>query len=223
MDAMAFGSRKVHLKRAKKTAKRRKRKATTRREAALSSITNRLVTVQALQAPLYECWEPKGLFDPEAGMGTIVVSRKTSGDQILMGSFLLDVFCLGVKNAYCTLMDENEYRFSLQQIEKHQHLVKVHPACARKLVEEAHAYAEDLGFSPHRDYGFARKIFQDIQKDQCDRSFTFGRNGKPMYLVGLNDSARFSMEVINTLTARLGPEGFHFQKPLERSVQRPDG
>ena len=223
MDAMTFGRRKVHLKRAKRTANRRKRKATTRREAALSSITSRLVTVQALKAPLYECWEPKGLFDPDAGMGTVVVSRKTSGGQILMGSFLLDVFCLGVKNVHCTLMDENEYRSSLQQIERHQHLVKVHPACARKLVEEAQAYAENLGFSPHRDFGFARKIFQDIQKDQCQRSFTFGRNGKPMYMAGLNDSARFSMEVINTLTARLGPEGFHLLKPLEGSVQRPDG
>jgi len=219
---MALGRRKVHLKKAKKTVKRRS-KATTRREAALSSITNRLVTVQALQAPLYECWEPKGLFDPDAGMGTVVVSRKTSGDQILMGSFLLDVLCLGVRNADCTLMIEHEYRFRLQQIEKHQCLVKVHPACARKLVEEAHAYAENLGFSPHRDYGFARKIFQDIQKDQCDRSFAFGRNGKPMYLARPSDSARFSMEVINALTARLGPEGFHFLKPLDRSVQRPDG
>ena len=223
MDAMALGHRKVHLKKTKRTAKRRKRKVTTRREAALSSITNRLVTVQALQAPLYECWEPKGLFDPDVGMGTVVVSRKTSGNQILMGSFLLDVFCLGVKNVHCTLMDESEYRLNLQQIEKHQHLVEIHPACARKIVEEAHAYAENLGFSPHRDFEFARKIFQDIQKDQCDRSFTFGRNGKPMYLAGPNDSARFSMEVINTLTASLGTEGFHFLKPLERNVQRPDG
>ncbi|MCP4574714.1 MAG: hypothetical protein GY846_00290 [Deltaproteobacteria bacterium] len=211
---MASRRRKVQLKIAKKFSKRKKRKATIRREAALSSITNRLATAQALQAPLYECWERKGLFETDAGIGTVVVTRKTPGSQVLMAAFLVDVFCLGVKDAHCILLSENEYRFRLQQIENHQELSEVHPACAKKLVEGAKIYAESLGFSPHRDYGFAERIFGDIKENQCPRSFTFGRGGKPMYMAGPNDNAQFRKKVMNTLTTRLGKNGFHYLMPL---------
>ena len=219
---MALRRRKVQLKMAKKSSKRKKRKVTIRREAALSGITNRLATAQALQAPLYECWERKGLFETDAGIGTVVVTRKTPGNQILMAAFLVDIFCLGVKDAHCMLLSENEYRFRLQQIENHQELSEVHPACAKKLVEGAEIYAESLGFSPHRDYGFAKRIFGDIKENQCPRSFTFGRDGKPMYLAGPNDNAQFRKKVMNTLTTRLGENGFHYLMPLSEPEQVPD-
>lgn len=174
---MVLRRRKIQLIKAKKIAKRKKRKATIRREAVLSGITHRLAMAQALQAPLYECWERNGLFEPDAGMGAVVVTRKTPGDQILMAVFLLDVFCLGVKNAGCMLISERDYRFRLEHIEKTQVLKEVHPVCARKLVEGAEAYASELGFCPHGDYGVAKKIFGDIDKALCPRSFTFGREG----------------------------------------------
>ena len=214
---MALRRRKIELKRGKKSAKRKKRKTTILREAALSSITNRVATAQALQAPLYECWERKGLFEPNAGIGTVVVARKTLGNQVLMAAFLVDVFCLGIKDAHCMLLNESEYRFRLQQIETHQNLSEIHPACAKKLVKGARIYAESLGFSAHRDYGFAERIFGDIQEKQCPRSFTFGRDGKPMYLAGPNDNPQFSKKVVNTLTTNLGKHGFHFLMPIKGS------
>ena len=205
---MALRRRKFQLKKTTKTAKRKKRNVTIRREAALSSITHQLATAHALRAPLYECWERKDLFEPHAGIGTVVVTRKTPGNQILMVEFLVDVFCLGVKNAHCILLNENEYRSHLRQIETHQNLSEVHPACAKKLVGNAQIYAESLGFSPHGDYGFAKKIFGDVPEKQCPRSFTFGRNGKPMYVAGPNDDHSFRKNVMNTLTVRLGKDGF---------------
>jgi len=212
---MALRRKNIQIKKAKKTATRKKRKSTIRREAALSNITNQLATAQAFKAPLYECWERESLFESDGGKGTVVVTRKTPGNQILMAAFLVDVFCLGVKDAHCMLIGEREYRFRLQQLLTHQDLVKVEPACAKKLVVDARDYAETLGFSPHRDYEFAKKILRDIQKEQCPRTFAFGRNGKPMYLAGPNDSAQFSRKVIDTLTAKLGTDGFHFLMPLD--------
>ncbi len=205
---MVPGQRKNRLKTVGKKVKTIRRKATIRREAALSSITHQLVTAQALHAPLFECWQPKGLFESGAGTGTVVVTRKTSANQVLMAAFWVDVFCLGIKDANCMLMGENEYRIRLEQIERLQNLVKVQPACAKKLVVGSQVYAERLGFSPQGDYGFAKKIFRDIHEEACTRSFTFGWNGKPLYLAGAGDSARFSKDVVNRLTARLGPEGF---------------
>ena len=102
-----------------------------------------------------------------------------------MATFLLDVFCLGVKNAYCLLMREEEYQFQLREIGTKEILKKIHPNCARKLVEGAVAHAEDLDFSPHEKYGFAKKIFGDIEKEMCPRSFTFGRDEKLRRHAGL--------------------------------------
>ena len=175
---MALRLKNLQQRKAKKTVKRKKRKATLRREAALSNITNQLATAQALQAPLYECWEPEGLFETNAGIGTVVVARKTSAGQILMAAFSLDVFYLGVKNVYCLLMRQEEYQHRLREIGTREILKKIPPDCARKLVEGAVAYAEDLDFYPHEDYDFAKKIFGNIEKELCPRSFTFGRDEK---------------------------------------------
>ena len=217
---MALQRGKIQLKKSKKTTKRKKRKATIRREAALSGITSQLATAQALQAPLYECWERKDLFEHNAGIGTVVVTRKTPGNQILMAVFLIDVFCLGIKDAHCMLLTENEYRFRLKQIETHQNLSEIHPACAKKLVENAKIYAESLGFAPRGDYGFAKRIFGGIHEKQCPRSFTFGRDGKPMYVAGPNDDTLFRKNVMNILAARLGKNGFHYLMPLSQGLDK---
>ena len=184
---MALRSKKLQLKKVKKTTPRKKRKATLRREATLSNITHRLATAQALRAPLYECWESEGLFETNAGMGTVVVARKTAAGQILMATFFLDIFCLGAKNAYCLLMGEEEYRLRLGEIETKEILKKIHPSCARKLVEDAVAHAENLDFYPHEDYDFAKKIFGDVEKELCPHSFAFGKEGKRRRHTGLKD------------------------------------
>jgi hypothetical protein len=205
---MAPGQRKDRLKAVKKKVKTRRRNATIRREAALSHITHQLATAHALQAPLFECWQPKGLFETGAGTGTVLVTRKPSTNQVLMAAFWVDVFCLGIKDANCMLMGENEYRIRLDQIERLQNLVAVQPACAKKLVVGSQVYAEELGFLPQGDYAFAKRIFRDIHKEACPRSFTFGWDGRPLYRAGAGDSARFSKDVVNRLTAKLGSEGF---------------
>ncbi len=184
---MALRSKKLQPKKLKKTKERKKRKATLRREAALSDITHRLATAQALRAPLYECWESEALFEANAGIGTVVVARKTAAGQILMAAFFLDVFCLGAKNAYCLLMGEEEYRLRLREIETKGILKKIHPSCARKLVEGAVAHAENLDFCPHEDYDFAKKIFGDVEKELCPHSFVFGKDEKLRRHTGLKD------------------------------------
>ncbi len=104
----------------------------------------------------------------------------------------MDIFCLGVKNAYIKLMSEEEYHFRLENIREQEYLKAIHPSCARKLVEGTVEYAKELGFSPHKDYRSARKIFGEIEKDICPRSFEFGKDGKPFYIAGPNDSEAFS-------------------------------
>src|SRR5437773_12461608 len=72
----------------------------------------------AASAPLHECLMPQELF--EAGMGTVVVSRAMPNGNIGAAFFLLDVFCLGVKNAYFVAVPRAEYDYRLASIAHHE-------------------------------------------------------------------------------------------------------
>lgn len=127
----------------------------------------------------------------------------------------MDVYCLGVKNSYIKLMREEEYRFRLENIREHEQLKFIHPSCARKLVEETEEYAEELGFSPHKDYQSAKKIFGEIERDVCPRSFEFGKDGKPFFIAGPHDNEAFSKRVIDKLMDKCGSDGFHYLAKLD--------
>ena len=61
----------------------------------------------ASQGPIYECKIPKRIF--EMGIGNIVFSRQLASGKIGLAIFLLDVFCLGVKDAFYQVVDPDKY------------------------------------------------------------------------------------------------------------------
>ena len=56
------------------------------------------------------------------GMGQVVIARFKANGAAEVGVFLLDVFCLGVKNAFFEKLDETESEGRLEQIERHSSL-----------------------------------------------------------------------------------------------------
>ena len=211
---MALNSKKLQKKRAKKAAKRKAivaAKKTPMISGRLSTSPRALSL--AVSSPLHECLVAKELFP--AGIGTAVVSRSMPDGRIGASFFLLDVFCLGVKNAYFVAMPQEEYDYRLDTIASNETLQPVLPSFVRKLVEETEAYARDLGFSPHPDYQDAKKIFADIDATTCTDSFTFGKNGKPFFITGPHDTPKKIEKILATLTNRCGPGGFDYMVGLQ--------
>jgi hypothetical protein len=205
---MGLDRKKLQKKKARKAAKAKKKKA--------QRTTGGPMSVHgAYNAPIHECWEPRELFNRDRGIGTVIITCRTQQRDVLMAAFLVDVFCLGVKNAFIKSMPEPEYKEYLQQLQMQEPLKAVSAACARKLVEEAEAYAQELGFKPHKDYRKAQKIFGDIDPAECSRSFEFGLDGKPLYIAGPYDKPRFRNRVLKTLTENLEPGEFDFLTPLD--------
>ncbi len=213
---MALNQKKLQKKKAKQAAKSKARK-TAQQKKGLIGVFNRNVAIQqAFSAPIFECWEGKQLFDPTSliGIGSIIMTRKTNGNYILMSVFLVDIYCLGIKNSTMKFFSEEKYRDYLEQVQEEK-LKTIHPTCARKLVEEAEKYAADLGFSPHKDYREAKRIFGDIDSAACPRSFQFGKDGKPFYLAGPFDKPKFIKNVVNTLEKKCGPDGYNYISPID--------
>ncbi len=129
-----------------------------------------------------------------------------------MAGFLVDAYCLGIKNAMYRIFEASEYAGAVERIFEATEVrfERQHPAYARKLVEGAVAYARDLGFDPHPDYKIARAIFGDVDASGCPVRFTFGEGGKPFYVSGPDDTPVIQRRILKQLENRCGSDGFHF-------------
>jgi hypothetical protein len=125
----------------------------------------------------------------------------------------VDVFCLGVKNAFWKIMTESEYDEVLRRNDHVQPLEKVAPEYLAKLVEDAVQYAQALGIPPHPDYGHARLLLAGIDSSLCTDTFEFGKDGKPFYIRGPHES----LAKAKVIAERIQMAGGHFSIPLKSS------
>jgi hypothetical protein len=146
----------------------------------------------------------------EIGMGHAAVARFRCSD-VEMGVFLLDVFCLGVKDAFYTRVSSAEYESSvLERIIPAANRKPLDPPSVRKLVESAVAYAQNLGLAPHPDYKQGCRVFGGIKASDSNATFAFGKDGKPFYVQGPHDSFQKCQRIMNQLRTRCGKDGFNF-------------
>jgi hypothetical protein len=213
---MALNQKKLQKKKAKQAAKSKARKTAWKQKGMMAAVSRNLAMRQAFNDPIYECWESKQLFkqDSDVGIGSVIITRRSGNGDILTGVFLIDVYCLGIKNSFVRLLSEEKYREMLEHMGGQEGLKFIHPSCAKKLIEQAGKYAGELGFSPDKDYRQAKKIFGDIDSAACPRSFTLGKDGKPLYVAGPYDKPRFVKNVLEKLEKKCGPDGYHYVIPV---------
>jgi hypothetical protein len=156
----------------------------------------------------YEAWCGKKVFN--GGMGNVAVCRQKEFGQVMAAVFLLDVYCLGAKNCFVCRFMRSEKREMLDKIFSIEGRSEMSPACAKKLVLDAVAYARNLGLEPHPDYARAANLLNPIDASQCETAFTFGQEGKPFYIQGPHDSRAFVRHVLTALHRRQGEGNYHF-------------
>ena len=196
-------------KRQKQLAKKKaKRKVSVTAKKMVSTLGNILSHSVIGKSPIHECLVPYELF--RKGIGTVIISRKMPNGKIGAGFFMLDAFCLGAKDAYFKELSPPNYQQTGYEFKQRENLQPSSPAYARKLVEECVDYAKSIGMVAHSDYRKARKIFGDINTEECLEKFAFGKDGKPFYMSGPYDTPEKSRKIINKLTKICGPDGFNY-------------
>ena len=194
---MALDQKTLQKKRAKRELKRKQvRQGASGQPGVLSKARE---WAAAVRAPIADVLVPDNLF--KAGIGTVWISRLLPDGRYAMAGILVDTYCLGVKNALFKIFEGAEYPAFLDRIRDGPGgaLVRQEPAYARKLVEDAAAYARNLGFEPHPDYRIAGLIFGDIDPAECPVDFSFGLNGRPMYIEGPDDSPAMQRRILKQL------------------------
>jgi hypothetical protein len=160
------------------------------------------------EAPVVGCWVTEhwsdqlgvtghadwpGMSSPEpepgeSGLVGVLVVRDT-GSTVLACGYLVDVFCLGVKN---TNGPKTVNRRKLPDFV--QTFFSAWPGrapvpapleLARHIVFGAVDYARSLGFEPHPDFAKGAALLGDWEAGSSD--VTFGHDGKPLYVSGPHD------------------------------------
>ena len=162
----------------------------------------------AANAPIHECLVPANLF--ERGIGNLVFSRSLPEGRMALAMFLLDVFCLGVKDTFFAVVGRDEYDRRLRSWRESESLQRIDPACLRKLVEGGVVYARELGFNPHADYVVVHKIFGDVEAAACPSHFQYGHAGKPFYISGPHETPTQVRTIVDQLQRRLGSGNFEY-------------
>ncbi len=166
---------------------------------------------RAAAAPVHDCLVQESIF--ESGVGMVFLIRKTGANSFALGGFLVDAYCLGVKDAMFREVDETEMEALLDGVEATDPLTAVDLPYARKLLRDAAAYAQSLGLPPHPDYAAVEPLFGEANADACDVQFQFGYEGRPLYVPGPTESPTQIRRRLDRLRRKLGDDGFDFGAP----------
>jgi hypothetical protein len=172
----------------KRLAKQKTKRNEKQRQLARTNSSNPTIRLGAADSwPIVASLAPNNLWD--LGMGQLVLARRAPGGKLACAVFLVDVYCLGVKNAFWRMMDNAAYKESIAKLDRCGRLQEVTPEFFAKLVYGAVEYAQSAGFGPHPDYRTARLLLAGIDPSRCPDEFEFGKNGKPLYIEGPDDGS----------------------------------
>ena len=164
------------------------------------------VRTQARTLPVEEClvtadWQSNGICD-------VIVARRHKTGSFTVGIYLVDLYCLGVKDTH--------YHFNISPAEFNYlktagpKVEKCSYALAHNIVFGSIEFAEDYGFKPHKAFAATRFILEEDDDDVELIDIEFGLGGRPFFMRGPYDDEARVNSILATLeqTAGRGNYGF---------------
>jgi hypothetical protein len=145
--------------------------------------------------------------DPSNGFAIVTVSRQVGFNRIELGTYLVDIWCLGVKDAVeLRTVDPTRYRdfVDYAYAKFPDGYTEISLEMAQAIVFGAEQYAAELGFQPHRDFAKTRS---HLGTWSGEPQLHFGRDGKPFYRSGPYDNPA---KILKTLQETVGEGNFDY-------------
>ncbi|HVA58944.1 MAG TPA: hypothetical protein VNG13_00180 [Mycobacteriales bacterium] len=146
-----------------------------------------------------------------SGLTGVLVARDRPAGMVSMDGYLVDVYCLGVKDGLgARLIPRADLAGAVRRFFASFDTPAL-PApleLAQQLVFGAVDYARRLGFEPASEFRSAAELLGPWDS-RCD--IRFGENGKPYYVAGPYDDVN---HIMRTLHERVGADNFHFIVPV---------
>ncbi len=167
-------------KRQKQQAKKNKRAQQVRKELQRSrSVSTIDMILDTLKSPFHTV-----CVSGNESLKTITVLRSRSNGDVIMVGFLVDMLCLGVKDAFVR-RDIDLQRF--REYSDQQGAKPCTPEYAYKCILGAIEFAKKYGLNPHADAEKALMIFRGVDPSLCTEEFVYGKDGEPLLMPGPSD------------------------------------
>jgi len=196
--------------------KRSKQKAALQRKShqqEFTSLSPQAIIRRARTFPLLECLINANWQQDNSGMVQILLARQQPDGDICFGSYLVDMYCLGLKNTYANAgfsrtRYEDEVRSKIfRQMEPQECPIEL----ASQMVYASIDYAAQFGFEPQKDFALSQYMLPPRGELEEPYHLTFGKDGKPFFVAGPYDN---SARILKQLEKTAGPGNYHYLAPI---------
>jgi hypothetical protein len=198
--------------------KRSKQKAVAQHESyqqALTPSSPQAILRRARTYPLYEClisdnWNKKD----NMGLVEVLVARQQPDGNICFGVYLVDTFCLGLKNTFANAdFSRSRYQSEVRnKIFRAGKPVTCSIELAQQMIYQSIEYAEQFGFEPEKDFAVSQYLLAPRGELEEPYQLTFGKDGKPFFIAGPNDNVA---RVLRQLEKTAGPGHYDYLVPID--------
>jgi len=197
--------------------KRSKQKAALQRKSQRQEFTSfspQAILRRARDFPFFACRISANWQKDDLGLVQILVARQQPDGNICFGVYLVDKFCLGLKNTFANT------GFSRTRYENEVHN-RLFPeaeteACpvelAHQMIYASIEYAAQFGFTPEKDFALSQYLLAPRGELEEPYQLTFGRDGKPFFVSGPRDNAA---RIVKQLEKTAGPGNYDYLVALD--------
>jgi hypothetical protein len=154
--------------------------------------------------PLGKCYINESWYD--MGKGSLIISRKHSNGNITCGFYLVDLFCVGMKDSfYLYNISRNEFENVLDEMSEKEDLLEIEYSLAHNIIYGSLDFAGTYNFKPHKSFQLTKYILEDAKKEIEYIDIPFGIDSKPAVVVSEQDP---KIAIINHLKKTLDDSDF---------------
>ncbi len=152
------------------------------KELAISNENPSALIKNSVAFPVYQCIVNEGW--QEQGLANIFVVRQLPNMKFIFGVYLVDLFCLGLKDTFC---NANMHYAPIQSMlaQSGLNLLPIDYEDARSVIFGGIEFASKHGFIPNHGWKDTKHVVEP-DRPFNDR-FEFGSHGKPVYIQGPHD------------------------------------
>lgn len=111
----------------------------------------------------------------EYGLGHVIVTRNHTGGKVSMADYLVDIYCLGVKDSFYRIrMEDYEVEDIVDQLDAKECSYNE----AHNWIYGAIAYAEEAGIEPDKSFGLTQYMLEEDNDEIPLIEYEYGKDGK---------------------------------------------
>ncbi|TSA38180.1 MAG: hypothetical protein D4R64_03910 [Porphyromonadaceae bacterium] len=170
------------------------------------------IRTRARNLPLGTCYINDSWRD--TGSAMIIVTRDHINGNITHGNYIIDLFCLGVKESNWIF---NQNPLDFKDFLDHQlntndlgfKMIAISYVRVHNIIYGAVEYAGELGFSPHKSFELTKHILEEDDEHVKLIDIEFGFKGKPLY-ISTPENPGEKNRVLAHLDKKIGRDNYNF-------------